>query len=176
LKFLCLILFLTTSLPACDAPWFPGAWKTYEHPTYRFRIRVPSSWETIENTPFGAAALFRAPDHDQLFRSTINVLVQELKDPAITLGALAKLSEKQLELVLREYRVLSKAPLNLGPIKAREIRGSYFGSEGERRIRTIILIHKQLQYVITLSTSALQEPKIQKTLNRVLDSFQISGA
>ncbi len=165
------IALLLTTLIGCDARWFPGAWKTYEHPTYRFQIEYPASWEKIENTPFGSEVLFRAPDQNELFRSTANVLVEELKNPQISLQTLVALSEKQLKALLKDYSVLSRAPLQFGSVQAREIRGKYFGSEGERRIRTILMIHNGLQFILTFSNSARNDTKIQPMFNEILDSF-----
>jgi len=161
-------LCATTS---CDSPKFGIFWKSYQHPTYRFQIRVPRSWEIKQDTVWGSAVAVIPAQGDPLFRPSANVVVQELKEK-IELPALADLSARQLSALLNEYRLLSQGPTKLGETPAREIRGTYVGTEGERLIRTILAVAGPYEYVVTFACRRDREMEMQGTFDAIRASFK----
>lgn len=163
------VLSLIVSLFGCDQikSVFTG-YETYEHPSLRFRIDYPSNWKMIENGAFGTQVQFLSDD-PAIFMANANIAVN--KNPDLDLDELADLSVKQLTLLLRNYDLETKAVGTLGTNKAVDLRASYEGQEGKRKIRSVISIIDGMQYVFTFSCEAQAEHTYKKTVNKMIDSF-----
>ncbi len=150
----------------------PWTWKTYEHPTYRFTLKVPRTWKTETSGVMGAQAVFLAPEEDPIFRASANIVVQA-KDPRRpSLKDEVGLSLRQLQLLLNGYRLLSEAPARLGNLDAYELRGSYRAAEGERLIRTLIAFDGSRIFVFTFTCREEREAAFQDVVKRMIASFR----
>ncbi|MFH1016853.1 MAG: DcrB-related protein [Pseudomonadota bacterium] len=166
------LLFLPLLLSlGCDNPSIPWLWKTYEHPTYRFRLRMPRSWSFQQDSVMGSAVMLLAPEDDPVFRTNINIVVQ-LRREKLTLEQMAAQSSKQLELIFNQYRLLGEAKTTLGDISALELRGRYLAREGPRIVRTVIALTLDTIYVFTFTCREEREGEFQKTFDGVRESFR----
>ena len=167
-RWVVVFLFLFVSCSTVTTKLF---WKEYSHPTYRFSLYLPKDWTQKTEGLMGSAVLFLAPEEDALFRANVNVVVENLRKKN-TLKEIADRSEKQLEFLLHEYRLLARAPTKLGTLAAIELRGMYSGTEGARILRTIIANTDDMHYVVTFTTRADQEEKYNKLFEKVRQSFR----
>ncbi|MFH1263059.1 MAG: PsbP-related protein [Pseudomonadota bacterium] len=166
------LFLLLPVISACEyAPLLPWYWKRYEHPTYRFSLKVPRNWQVELSGAMQAAAVFLAPEEDRLFRANLNVVVQP-KPPKLDLKGEAMISLQQLRLLMSEYELLSDAPTRLGSFEAYEIRGKYRGAEGYRVLRTILALSDDAEYVVTFTCREERETAFQEVVKKILASFQ----
>jgi hypothetical protein len=173
------LLFLLPSVPGCDSvstlwPRIPWYWKTYEHPTYRFSIRVPRTWKVESSGVMEAQVVLLASEDDLLFRANANVMVQRAQKRSLLQEA--AISLQQLRLLMNEYELLSEAPTRLGDLPAHEIRGRYRGAEGSRILRTIIGIQGDREYVFTFTCREERETVFQPLVREMIRSFHAPGS
>lgn len=157
----------------CDSPRIPILWKTYEHPSYQFSLRIPRSWETKSDGLGGAAVVFLASETDTVFRANLNVVVQDRRTQ-LNLEQISVMAAEQLKFVLNEYELLARAKTRLGSFDAFELRGRYAGPEGRRIIRTFIAVTDSVEYVVTFGAREEREPHFQKAVRAIVDSFQVN--
>lgn len=164
------ILITLCLLFGCDRinSWL--GYKTYSHPSLRFSIDYPSSWQKIENGAFGTQVQFLSKD-PAIFMANANISTN--RNPSLTLEELADLSVKQLTTLLNSYNIETKAIGTLGTHRAIDLRGTYQGKEGLRRIRSVISIIKEMQYTFTFTCEAEAEHEYQKMINKMIDSFTL---
>ncbi len=155
----------------CEGWTIPWLWKTYEHPTYRFSLRMPRSWSFRQDSVMGSAVVLLAPEDDPVFRTNINVVAQPRRDK-LTLEQLATQSGQQLVLIFNQYRLLGTAKTSLGNISAVELRGRYLAREGPRIVRTLIALTLDTVYVFTFTCREEREREFQKTFDSVRESFR----
>ena len=158
-------------LSACSAYQLPGLWKTYEHPTYRFSVKIPRSWEVRPDASPGVAVLFIAPDEAGVFRANANVHVIRRQNDR-TLDELARLSSLQLTAVMPGYRLLAQVPTSLGDIPAMELRGRQSAEDGRRILRTFLAFCGPFQYTLTFACSEESESRWQGVLEGIRRTFR----
>lgn len=166
------IIFLSIFLSGCDLSRVPGLWKEYEHPTYRFQLKVPRSWDIQDPSALvGVQVSFIAPKKEPNFRANANIVVQP-KEEKFSLSTVAEQSQKQLKLLFQNYRLLSKGPAKLGNLSAFELRGQYQAQEGFRLVRSIFGASKDMLYVFTFSCPQAQERNYHRTVQLIISSFK----
>jgi hypothetical protein len=167
-----LLLFFIGFTSGCD--WvarIPWLYKTYEHPTYRFALRVPRSWTIDSGTGLmGAQVVLLASEEDRLFRANLNVVVQP-RPAQRTLKQEATVSLQQLRLMMNEYEALSDAAARIDSREAYEIRGRYRATEGYRILRTILTFTDDLEYILTFTCREEREISLQPEVKTILESF-----
>ncbi|HLG19463.1 MAG TPA: hypothetical protein VI895_06565, partial [Bdellovibrionota bacterium] len=134
------------ALLSCDSPQISWLWKTFEHPTYRFTVRVPRGWTIKRDGLLGSAVAFLASDEDPLYRANANIVVELWKDNK-SLDTLADQAVQHLTFLMNDYELLSRAPTRLGNLRAIELRGRYRGPEGLRILRTVIGLSEDTYYI-----------------------------
>ncbi|MCB1198718.1 MAG: hypothetical protein KDK51_10110 [Deltaproteobacteria bacterium] len=166
-----LIGLIILSLASCDQilPRMTG-YKNYTHPSLRFQVHYPAKWTLIEGGSFGTQVQFLS-DSPSIFLANANIAVN--RNPNLSLEALADLSAKQLTILLPNYELETKAIGTLGKHKAVDLRGVYDAAEGKRKIRSVIAIINEMQYVFTFTCEAQDEHSYAKTINKMIDSFSL---
>lgn len=172
------LLLLLVWVQACEWPLLAGipwAWRTYEHPTYRFSLRVPRAWDVEPAGVMGAQVVFLASEKDPAFRANANLVVQKRPEKR-TLKEEAGLSLRQIALMLNEYELLSEAPTQLGNLPAHELRGRYRAAEGSRIIRTRIAFTEDMEYVFTFTCREEREIAFQPVVKEMIRFFRAPGS
>lgn len=173
--FVGLVLLGLLFLQGCSWSDLPFYWKSFEHPTYRFSLEVPRTWDVELSGRLGAAVVLRASEKDPLFRANSNVVVQR-RSSQKPLEEQAKVTFKVLRSVLNEYRLLSESATRLGTLQAHELRGKYRATEGYRIIRTIIGITNEREYIFTFTCREEKEAIFQAVIQKMIASFHAPGS
>ena len=119
----------------------------------------------------GSQVQFFSDKTNEIFRANANIVVvkADMKD----LDQISGLSIQQLKLLLNQYELITQNKTKLGPLDAFEIRGKYTAKEGNRIIRTIVALNKEMQYVFTFTASADKENNYTKMVNHMIQSFKL---
>lgn len=113
--------------------------------------------------------MFFSDHSDENFKANANIVVTKIENT--NLDTLQKLSISQLKLILNQYELITQNSVNLGKLKAFELRGKYMASEGSRIIRTVVALDQDTEYVFTFTAASDAEKNYTQIVNYMIQSF-----
>ncbi|QNK77754.1 hypothetical protein H7F37_01295 [Winogradskyella sp. PAMC22761] len=146
----------------------------YEKDSYS--LEYPSNW-VLNDSGENGTKIFLYPTNSEssdIFTENINLIVQNLTDPTITLEKYKGLVEKQISGMLTEPKISSSEIENKNGLKCHQLIAE--GKSGDYKFKTIIytyLINKQI-YSLTFVTLYDNYEKNHIESLRIMDSFNLT--
>lgn len=139
----------------------------------RFQIQYPSDWELDQNSTQGTTfILFVKKTEGQVFRTNVNLLIQNLQGTNMDLDAFVKLSEQQISTMLPNYKIVESKRIQ-SPDQRHSI--IFEGDQGSFRLKwkQYYWVVGESAYVLTLTTKSDSYNTIIATGDKILDSFKV---
>jgi len=146
---------------------------TYVNSSFGFRIKYPPDWSTQAGSA-GAAIAFVSPAQgsSDSFRENVNVLVEDLADPSMSLGQYTDTSLRQAKTAIDAFRLLRSAPATLASRSAERV--IYLGQIGrDLKFESVWLVEKGRAYVVTYTATPDAFAGTEPTAEAVIGSFEL---
>lgn len=147
---------------------------TYVDSTYGFRIQYPPDWtESVGSA--GAVVAFVSPPQSAAddFKENVNVLVQNLPDPSMSLGQYTDLSLRQAGSIIDGFKLLASGPSTLAGRSAQRVM--YLGQSGNHDLKfdAVWLVEKGRAYVLTYTATRDSFDAFRPTAEAIIESFSL---
>jgi hypothetical protein len=151
-----------------------AGFKTYTDAGNGFTIKYPPDWEE-QQSPEGAAVAFLAPKEDTTdrFRENINVLIQSLPDPDMSLQEYTDLSTRQGPQLIEGFKVLDQDEISVGGHAANRVHYTGGISGNDFEWEAVWLVEGGKAYVITFTASPDRFSDYIERARAALNSFQL---
>jgi len=159
-----------TSLPS---PASTAGYLTYVNSSFGFRIKYPPDWSPQAGSA-GAAIAFVSPAQgsSDSFRENVNVLVEDLADPSMSLGQYTDTSLRQAKTAIDAFRLLRSGPATLASRSAERV--IYLGQIGrDLKFESVWLVEKGRAYVVTYTATPDAFAGTAPTAEAVIGSFEL---
>jgi hypothetical protein len=152
-----------------------AGFKTYTDAANGFTIKYPPDWEEQQG-PEGAAVTFLSPREDAAdkFRENINVLIQSLPDPDMSLQEYTDLSTTQGPQLIEGFKVLDQDEISLSGHAATRVHYSGGISGNDFEWEAVWLVEGGKAYVITFTASPDRFSDYLERAQAALNSFQLT--
>jgi PsbP len=150
----------------------PG-WLTYLDPANKYSIDYPKDW-TKATIPTGIAFLSPKESAGDIFQENVNVMVQDLTDPGMTLDQFTAFNKKQLVDNIGASAVISILPAKLAGESAKVALYSMNYQGHPLKIKQFWFIKNKKSYILTYTAFPAQYTKYEGTATQVINSFRFN--
>jgi hypothetical protein len=150
----------------------PG-WLTFTDATNKYSIDYPKEWAKAP-IPTGVAFLSPKEGSSDIFQENVNVMVQDLADPPMTLEQFTTFNKKQLTDNIGASAVISILPAKLAGETAKVAFYTMNYQGHPLKIKQYWLIKNKKAFVLTYTAFPAQFAKYESTATRLINSFRFN--
>lgn len=153
---------------------FSSQFGVFTEDDYHITIKYPQNW-TVAKGYAGTVVTFVSPKEDGLdsFQENLNIAVQDLSKPPMTLDQFTELAIKQMNAVFKtNIKVVESKPITYAGLPAYLYAVKATDSKGIS-LKFIWFIKDDQAYTITCAAQLLRSEKYAGTFDEMLRSFSI---
>jgi hypothetical protein len=153
----------------------PVTYITYENPTYKIKLKYPSYLEKQEDSS-GGIVFFLSPQNSTIeaFTANLNIFVINMSSQPMSLDEFTNRSIIEMRDIIADYNITDSRKATLAKGDAYLL--SYTGSQGLFKLKwmSVYMIKNDTLYLITYTAGADKFASYLPTVNKMLDSFEIT--
>jgi hypothetical protein len=146
-------------------------WKTYSASNYT--LQYPNNWELDDSGKLGTKFMLLSPTSSiaDTFKENVNLVVEDLKGQKVNLDTYAKITEGQIETMIKNAKVVMSQRLSVGTEQVHKI--VFTGRQNGFDLQTMqyYRIANGIAYVLTFSAEEDQFDAYAEVGEQILKSF-----
>lgn len=168
-----LLLILLPLLARAQPKPAAEEWATFKDSTNTYTVTYPASWQpkVIEGAQF-----WRSPMEDKhdIFRENVNLVLQDMPTPPITLKEYTDLSREQINGMGGVGKVLSERKVDLNGLEAMEMVCDFTFEGSATKVKNIFFIKGKHVYLFTYTGLPETFEQYEAAADKLMWSFKFN--
>jgi len=148
--------------------------KSYENYADRYKIQYPLDWK-VQEEAMGASVTFLSPqegDKDK-FQENVNIVIQDFGEQKVTLKEYSEAVKNEIKQILPGSQVVASGDIKLSKIPGQKMITTVQAPEMKLKMLQSWMIKGNKVYMITFTAEESQYALLEKTVDKILQSFKI---